>query len=244
MSHLQNAHLGSTIAGDICIKSENTLKPAIHEIKDFCNSLVQEYGGIFSWQKTIGRSELIPTLDKKCESEPFISPDGGLFFITLGDKKYCFLVVEDKYQGTNDDGRKRQSTGNAIERAFKNINASWHLFKNLPVSPYIVFTAGCDFHSCETIIHRIGPISNFGREPIVWEKNATNVFDVDEMTRQINISRETVDPCHATFCVKAHKWNEFPKGTSMWTTDERVSVMKHVVRDALKEIIRYHGRDE
>ena len=61
-----------------------------------------------------------------------MSPDGGLFFIELDSKRYCFLIVEDKYQGTNDirynEGLKKQGTGNAIERVFKNLNASWHLF--------------------------------------------------------------------------------------------------------------------
>jgi hypothetical protein len=50
--------------------------------------------------------------------------------------RYCFLIVEDKYQGTNDvrhsKGLGKQGTGNAIER----------VFKNLPISPYlgVIFT--------------------------------------------------------------------------------------------------------
>ena len=240
MSHLQVIHKGSSIAGGVCIHSEKTLHDVMFVFKKFCHDIVAEVGGRFHWEKRLFFSE------GDVKHTPFISPDGGVFYVTLDDTKYCFLIVEDKYQGTNDkrfsENLEKQSTGNAIERVFKNVNASWHLFKHLPVSPYIVFVAGCDFHSSESIIHRIGPISNFGKEALVWEmKYGAPPFDPQDMAPRIHIKKGPHEPCHATFCVKTHKYNEFPHKSSMWTPEERLYIMKHVARESLKEIVSYHG---
>ena len=245
MSHLQSVHQGSSIAGGICQKSENTLTCALKEIHAYCKDLVESLNGEFYWKKSIRISELIPEYNgnKNC----FINPDGGLFFAKFGSKSYCFMIVEDKYQGTNDlrlsKGLPKQSLGNAIERVFKNVNASWHLFKHLPICPYIVFVAGCDFHSSETIIDRIGEISNFGRPPIVWEMTGSNTFDIGSMTSQINVKKDMMRE-FATFCVKTHKYDECPHGSSMWKTHERLEVMKYVATESLKEIVHFHNNHE
>ena len=107
----------------------------------------------------------------------------------------------------------------------------------------MVFVAGCDFHHSETIIDRIGPISNFGRSPIVWEMKGDNNFDPNQMIAHINIKKDMMRE-FATFCVKTHKYNEFPYGSSMWKPSERLEIMKHVASESLKEIIRFHNRDE
>ena len=243
MSHLQTIHKGSSIAGGICKKSEGTLNSVLCEIKSYCHELAKSMDCEFFWKKSIGINELIPEIsaDKKC----FISPDGGLFFVKIETKSYCFMIVEDKYQGTNDLRRSKcldkQATGNAIERVFKNLNASWHLFKDLPISPYLVFVAGCDFHHSETIIDRIGPISNFGRSPIIWEMTENNSFNPDDMISKINLKKDMMRE-FATFCVKTHKYDQFPYGSSMWTCEERLKVMKHVASESLKEIVAFHHR--
>lgn len=246
MSHLQTVHIGSSIAGGVCKKSEHTLNCILDDFKQFCSEYIKELGvnGRFEWQKSIKVSELICGYDNdKC----FMSPDGGLFFIVLDDKKYCFLIVEDKYQGTNDlrlsKGLQKQGLGNAIERVFKNLNASWHLFKNLTISPYLVFAAGCDFHSSESIIHRIGALSNFGRKPIVWEMTNDGTFNVSDMLQNINIKKD-VNREFATFCVKTHKYDAFPYESSIWKGCERMEIMKYITKESLKEIILYHNRHE
>lgn len=246
MSHLQTVHLGSSIATGICKKSEHTLNCILDDFKQFCADYIKQLdiNAQFYWKKSTKVSDLIRDYDNdKC----FMSPDGGMFFIKLDDKDYCFLIIEDKYQGTNDlrlsNGLQKQGLGNAIERVFKNLNASWHLFKDLPISPYLVFAAGCDFHSSESIIHRIGPLSNFGRKPIVWEMKGDNTFDVSEMLSHINIKKD-VDREFATFCVKTHKYDEFPHESSIWTGEERMEIMKHVAMESLKEIVRHHDRYE
>ncbi|MBP03996.1 MAG: hypothetical protein CMA72_04325 [Euryarchaeota archaeon] len=247
MAHLQEIHLGSQIASGVCQKSEGTLNSIMVEFKKFCIELIGDQcpEGQFSWQKSMKVSDLIPGYtNDKC----FMSPDGGLFFITIQQVKYCFMIVEDKYQGTNDQrlarGLKKQGLGNAIERVFKNLNASWHLFKDLPVSPYLVFAAGCDFHSSESIIHRVGPLSNFGKETLVWEMNGSNMFDVSEMASKIDINKGACGAVAAQFCVKTHKYDQMPHGSSMWSGCERLEVMKKVASDSLKEIIRHHYRNE
>lgn len=247
MAHLQEIHLGSSIASGICQKSEGTLNSILDEFKQFCIELIRDQcpEGKFDWQKSIKVADLIPG-GYSCD-KCFMSPDGGLFFITIEGVKYCFMIVEDKYQGTNDKrlarGQKKQGLGNAIERVFKNLNASWHLFKDLPVSPYLVFAAGCDFSRSESIIHRIGPLSNFGKKTLVWEMSGSNTtFDVSEMASDIDIKKGSHGAVAAQFCVKTHKYDEFPHGSSMWSGCERLEVMKKVASDSLKEIIRHHYR--
>ena len=239
MSHLQNIHKGSTIASGVCVDSENTLNCILDEFKDFCSDYVKEKSGKFHWEKTLKVSDFA---EKDENNKCFIRPDGGFFYIELDSVKYCFLIVEDKYQGTNDTrykkGYKRQSTGNAIERVFKNLNASWHLFKDIPISSYLVFVAGCDFHNSESIIHRIGPLSNFGKEPIVWEMDGSE-FNVSGMLPKIDVRKDN-NREFATFCVKAHKYDEFPNKSSMWKASERLAVMKHIAKQSVNEIVRYH----
>ncbi len=246
MSHLQNIHLGSAIASGVCKDSEYTLNYILDDFKRFCSDYIKQLGvnATFHWQKSIKVSELIEGYgNNKC----FMSPDGGIFFIVIDNKIYCFLIVEDKYQGTNDlrlsKTMKKQGLGNAIERVFKNLNASWHLFKDLPISPYLVFAAGCDFHSSESIIHRIGPLSNFGRKPLVWEMNKDSSFDVSDILSKIDI-RKDVNREFATFCVKTHKYDEFPHKSSIWEASERFEIMKHVAQESLKGVILYHSRYE
>ena len=245
MAHLQNIHKGSSIAAGICVKSESTLACALNEIKSYCHEIASAMNVEFYWKKSIGIHELIPgsKSDKKC----FINPDGGLFFVKIDSKSYCFMIVEDKYQGTNDVRKSKdlpkQSTGNAIERVFKNLNASWHLFKDLPICPYLVFVAGCDFHNTETIIDRIGPISNFGRDPIVWEMEGDTAFDPNDMLSKINLKKDNMRE-FATFCVKTHKYDQFPYGSSLWQRDERLKIMKHVAYESLKGIVIFHNRYE
>jgi hypothetical protein len=228
MAHLRNIHIGNQIAGGVCQKSEQTLKDILPRL-------------IESFQDYMGECDISWTNKLNFEN-CFIKPDGGAFFLTYRGRRFCFLTIEDKYQGTNDtlyrEGKNRQSTGNAIERVFKNINTSWHLFKDLPICPYVVFVAGCDFHHTETIIHRIGPASNFGRRPIIREVCADGRFDMSGVCDEIDIHKDQ-NREFGIFCVKAHKYDEHPNKTSMWTSEERLHVLEHVGKKAIKEILRH-----
>jgi len=232
MAHLVEIHRNNRIAAGNCVRSEQSLKDILPRlVKSFERYLVDEgIEATVSWKK-----------DLKFESCS-IRPDGGLFYLTCAKGTFCFLVVEDKYQGTNDNlsaqGKRRQSTGNAIERVFKNINASWNLFKDLHVSPYVIFVAGCDFHHTETIIHRIGPVSNFGRHPIVREALPNGTFDMTGVCDEIDIHKDQ-NREFGIFCVKAHRYDEHPNKTSMWTSEERFKVLDHIGKKAIKEVRRH-----
>ena len=90
MSHLQAIHKGSSIAGGVCIDSEKTLNDVMAVFKTFCHDLVAGVGGRFHWEKRI------PFPGDVGKRAPFISPDGGVFYVTLDDTTYCFLIIEDK----------------------------------------------------------------------------------------------------------------------------------------------------
>lgn len=232
MAHLVEIHRNNRIAAGNCVPSEQSLKDILPRLtKSFEEYLLDEgIEGKISWKK-----------DLRFESCS-IRPDGGLFYLTCAKGTFCFLVVEDKYQGTNDnlyaEGKSRQSTGNAIERAFKNINASWNLFKDLHISPYVIFVAGCDFHHSESIIHRIGPVSNFGRRPIIREALPDGTFDMTGVCDEIDI-RKDQNREFGIFCVKAHKYDQHPNKTSMWTSEERFKVLDHIGKKAIKEVQRH-----
>lgn len=237
MAHLVEIHRNNRIAAGNCVRSEQSLKDVLPRlVKSFERYLVDEgIEGKISWKKEL-----------KFESCS-IRPDGGLFYLTCAKGTFCFLVVEDKYQGTNDnlyaEGKRRQSTGNAIERAFKNINTSWNLFKDLHISPYVIFVAGCDFHHSESIIHRIGSVSNFGRHPIVREALPNGTFDMTGVCDEIDIHKDQ-NREFGIFCVKAHRYDEHPNKTSMWTSEERFKVLDHIGKKAIKEVQRYLNRNE
>jgi hypothetical protein len=232
MTHLIEIHQNNQIAAGNCVPSEQSLKDILPQLTSSFEQYLLDEGieGEISWEKELKF--------ENCS----IRPDGGLFYIKCVKGTFCFLVVEDKYQGTNDkrytEGKKKQSTGNAIERAFKNLNASWHLFKDLHISPYVVFVAGCDFHHSESIIHRIGPVSNFGRNPIIREALPDGTFDMNGFCEKINIIKDQ-NREFGIFCVKAHKYDEHQNRTSMWSSTERLHVLEYTGKKAIKEINRH-----
>ena len=83
-------------------------------------------------------------------------------------------------------------------------------------------------------------MSNFGKKPLVWEKTSENIFNVDEMKEKINI-KKNMNREFATFCVKTHKYNEFPNGSTMWLREERLTIMKHMAEQSIKEIALHHS---
>ena len=110
------------------------------------------------------------------ERKRTIRPDGGMLSIrkTKNDEWIPILITEIKRQGTNDmhyakwirEGRpprktkagkeksdfKGKSTGNAIERAAKNLFAARMIFASMDVFPYVIFAHGSDFYSTGSVI--------------------------------------------------------------------------------------------
>jgi hypothetical protein len=162
-----------------------------------------------------------------------MKPDGGVIFATIGERRFPLLIVEDKVQGTNDllyaQQKPRQATGNAIERAAKNIRMCEMLCADMPVFPYVVFAAGCDFHPSESIYKRIEAM-NYGRPShhcLVGPAEDVQK-QVDDIIAAINITNAGSFRC-ATFCIKSHKYNEMPHGASAWTREEVASICCRVI---------------
>jgi hypothetical protein len=157
-------------------------------------------------------------------------PDGGIMIATKDGINTPFLIIEDKVQGTNDtrilNKQERQSTGNAIERAGKNIRCAEMLFSGLDIFPYILFASGCDLHHTETISKRIEQM-NYGVKthyipitPDLPEKIDT--FDID-------IKKRFGGRCVFSAFVKAHKYDEMPHGSSAWSKQEIARICCKVI---------------
>ena len=80
----------------------------------------------------------------------YIKPDGGVIWVTNTVTGYSYPIIasEAKRQGTNDEreneGKKKQAVGNAIERAQKNNFQIDTLFENEYINPVFCFIHGCD----------------------------------------------------------------------------------------------------
>ena len=103
----------------------------------------------FTLNKSLLYKEIEEYSDRKIDEifkDRKIIPDAGVFWM---DNKYPILIGEAKRQGTNDErqeeGKKKQATGNAIERLGKNVLVSKVLFEKETIFPFICFCWGCDF---------------------------------------------------------------------------------------------------
>jgi hypothetical protein len=233
---------GRRLNDDSC-SSEGTLSEAICEIRQYIEEKCNAIGAKLEHKKSISLFECqeffqkcggpIPTEENKNVS---MKPDGGIFIVTLHENKIPILIIEDKVQGTNDNlyeqKKKRQATGNAIERGAKNIRGAEMLFAGQDIFPYVMFASGCDFHSSETIAKRIEMMNmGFPNHYIGLTPSTTQ--------EEVNIKIETILPAidiHkkcgkgvASVFVKAHKWDEMKHGSSVWKKEEIVVICKNIV---------------
>ena len=176
-------------------------------------------------------------------------PDGGIIYVRVGDKLHPILVTEDKIQGTNDTrhekGFTRQATGNAIERAAKNIRGFEMIFMDPTIKhfPYIIFAAGCDFHSSESIAARL-QMMNYGLPNIAFEISNSDAMTIDKLNKTIdglNCKKKLGGKCVASVFIKTHKWDEMPHGSSNWTTKERQRVCEWAAEQTVKELIEFYS---
>lgn len=184
--------------------------------------------------------ELIQSYKKSC-----MSPDGGiLFVVTKKGKKYPLLITEDKIQGTNDvlfkNGKKKQPTGNAIERAAKNMNLSKTLSGNLSYFPYVLFASGCDFYHTESISMRLVQMNYLIPNHYIDIHNAEKNIDtqLQHILQNIDISKKYGSMDVATICIKSHQWNKGLHGSSNWEAHERIQICKKVIDQAYFHITK------
>lgn len=95
----------------------------------------------------------------------FVNPDGGTIFVRVRDEWVPVLTTEAKKQGTNDiremEGLKPQSQGNAIERAYKNVEEFRILYSKYSWFNYIIFARGCDFVKGSSILDRLDGLTKY-----------------------------------------------------------------------------------
>lgn len=106
-----------------------------------------------------------------------ILPDGGVIWM---DNKYPILITEIKHQGTNKEriaeGKKKQATGNAIERYGKNLMALQTMFSNDIILPAAVFCWGSDFCKNETtVLAKLYCLNNFHPLNKIYEETVKGV---------------------------------------------------------------------
>jgi hypothetical protein len=224
--------------------SEETLNGAMREIIPYAKELFQTVGATVKQIKSMSLYECqqyfhkvggpSPNPDNKNVS---MKPDGGILMVTTATgETFPILIVEDKVQGTNDNlfkqNKKKQATGNAIERGAKNIRGAEMLFADRDIFPYVLFASGCDFHSSETIAKRI-EMMNMGVPNHYIEVKPTTSSEMIATTLAAIISainiKKICGKSIASVFVKAHKWNEMSHGSSKWKKNEIVQICKQVI---------------
>ena len=114
--------------------------------------------------------QYFPDIDFHCHFDSsFMQPDGGFLFIKSNQNDaltYPILISEVKKQGTNrlrqQEGRPKQSKGNAIERLGKNVIGFRTALMRESIFPFVCFGYGCDFEEESTILDRVSTMAMFG----------------------------------------------------------------------------------
>ena len=172
---------GKSIFNESAKELENTLANTVKSLIPILQELFPDIEIWWEWKidktdiaKNIGKSNWKP-----CSKSPFIKPDGGVLYAKYKGKIYPILISEAKKQGTNDklleEGKKRQSKGNAIERAVKNHSELKLFFKPYDFYPYVIFASGCDFEQSSSINDRLDSMTEY--EP----RNVEYTFHPDKL---------------------------------------------------------------
>jgi hypothetical protein len=228
--------------------SEGILSEAMREIIPYAAECFKPLGYSVVLEKHISLYECQGFFEKaggpKANPENHkvsMRPDGGILFVLRGEERIPILIVEDKVQGTNDNlfeqKKKRQATGNAIERGGKNIRGAEMLFAGLDIFPYVMFASGCDFHSSETIAKRIEMMNMGFPNHYINIANTTTQEEVEAKIHTILPSISLKKICGksiASVFVKAHKWDEMKHGSSSWKKEEQVQILKKVIDKVLE----------
>jgi len=223
--------------------SETTLSHAMNIIIPYTRSRLYEIGWSLKLAPSISLYECQsafhsvggPPPNEKNKKYGF-KTDAPILMAQKGEETYVLSMIEDKVQGRNDirfkECIRRQCTGNAIERAAKNIRAADMRTSNQPFFPYIVFASGCDFHHTETISKRLD-IMNYGFPPYYTEVSRfTTKETMDENIEAflpLICVKKKLGKSVANIFIKAHKWDEMEHGSSNWSIQERIKIIKTVI---------------
>lgn len=234
---------GGRRLNDDSIGSEGTLGEAMNEVIPYIETKMEYFGGKIEHKKTMTLYECQEYFEKVGGRAPnpenksvYMKPDGGIIVMNIGKESKPLLIVEDKVQGTNDklyeEKKKRQATGNAIERGGKNIRGAEMIFAGENIFPYVLFASGCDFHSSETIGKRIEMMNMGYPNHYIEVKPSTSDEDIkkeiERIVSNINI-RKVCGKSIVSVFVKSHKWDEMKHGSSLWKKEEIVYILKKVI---------------
>ena len=241
--------------------SEATLNDAMEVIKEYARLKIEALGArmefttkctLFDCKQQLIASggEIRGAVDER-NKKVSMKPDGGIIWAILkSGKKYPVFIGEDKVQGTNDtrrqEGLGRQATGNAIERAAKNIRGSEMLCHHMSTFPYVIFASGCDFHHTETISKRL-EMMNMGVPNHYMEVTPSTTPEaledcIDQICGNINV-RKMSGIGIASIFVKAHQWNKMDHGSSRWRKKEIVAFSCEVI-DQTMDLIDWEQDQE
>ncbi len=179
-----------------------------------------------SFEKSIDISYMIDFIKRKKVRAEFddryidrkIIPDGGVLHLIdekSGSKK-PILIAEIKRQGTNDErrkeGKKKQATGNAIERLGKNLTGIKAMMNHEKITPFICFGWGCDFNENErTVLSKVSMLNEF------YDLNKIYVFKKDG-----NADNNFFSPVSMFF------------REEIWETKEMFAIMKEIAETSFR----------
>jgi type II restriction enzyme len=178
------------------------------------------------FEKTIKVEDMIRFIKSKGVRNEFdfsyidreIVPDGGVLFLINKQtkEKKPILISEIKHQGTNDErlkeGKKKQATGNAIERLGKNLTGIKTMMNYDKITPFICFGWGCDFAGDSvTVLAKVGMLNEF------YPLNQIFVFKRDG-----NSEYKPFSPVSMFF------------REQIWTVDEMFDIMKEIAETSLR----------
>ena len=245
-THLNMTRNGMFLNNDSKI-SEEHLNKALNCVVEYATERFKEIGVEIEHRTNMSLFECQQFFHKKGGPVPneankkvYMKPDGGILLGSVNGNIFPILVIEDKVQGTNDslyaEGKKKQSCGNAIERAGKNIRGCSMLFAGLPYFSYALFASGCDFHKTETIGKRI-EMMNFG-VPNHYIEIDGNDYSLKEVISSIKVEKLLNNDIFSCF-IKANKWDKMPHNSSLWKIDERIDICKKMIDLVYNKFIDY-----
>ena len=212
-------------------KDDKIIESASNKVIDYLKNRFKKrlYDYEIIYKKEIKVSEMINFIKRMKVRKEFaldfnenkIKPDGGSIF--LKNKKtnelFPLLISETKKQGTNKqrmkEGKKRQATGNAIERLGKNLIGIKAMLNHYDITPFICFGWGDDFApEVKTVLVKILILNEF------YPLNRISVFKRDG-TSDFN----KYSPVSMFFREK--QWNE----------EEMFEIMKEIAETSLRYYI-------
>ena len=235
---------------DDSYSSEETLSMAMNIIVPYAREQLSLTGWSLEIASSISLFECQTAFHKVGGPPPdeknkkyYFKTDAPILMATRGDECCILSMIEDKVQGSNDtrfkQGLSRQSTGNAIERAAKNMRAAEMRTCSQEFFPYILFASGCDFHRTETISKRID-IMNYGFPPHYMEVTPASTgesvaAEIDGILSSVSV-KKIVGKSIANVFIKAHKWDEMDHGASNWTVEDRVKIIRTVIDRSIESL--------